>query len=129
MKVMDQGPRNSAYGGKEGLTKDTEVISLDSVDVVSDWKAISVGRIVAAKSVSWVVVTGILKKARGEFGEVSITNMKDNTFLFAFRDSLMAKKVLNMGPWAIVGYCLNLKQWDLKLRMTDIDFSKMHVWV
>lgn len=100
-----------------------EVIVLDSDSCSPNCKIVLVGRVVSEKKVSWGNITRVLRWPCSELGEVKISILGDNMFLFEFKDRSMACRALAKGPWAIDGYCLNLKEWNLSPSMEEIDFS------
>lgn len=106
-----------------------KVTILDSVPRSSDWGAVLVGRVVTEKKISWGTVTGVLRWSWSDFGEVRMSMLGENLFIFEFHDRIMADRVLDEGPWAIDGFCLNLKHWKPEQRLEEIDLESMSVWV
>lgn len=107
----------------------SEVISLDLDACCSSRKAVLVGQILAMKKISWGTVKGVLRWAWSEFGEIRITSIGLNKFMFEFDRDSCAEKVLRDGPWSIDGSWLVLANWPAEKSIDDIDLSYVHVWV
>lgn len=113
----------------KGKMQQPQVTILDSAPRSSDWGTVLVGRVVTEKKVSWGTVTGVLRWSWSDFGEVRMSLLGENLFFFEFQDRAMADRVLAEGPWAIDGFCLNLKPWKPDQRLEEIDLESMSVWV
>lgn len=111
------------------MGEQTEVTFLDSISCGSEKEAVLVGRLIADRKINWGTVRGVLKWSWSEMGEIKISGIGMNTFLFEFQDPKGAERVLTEGPWSVDGHCLTLVKWSLDSRLEDVDLSSVIFWV
>lgn len=117
------------YNASSKLEEQAEVIILDSVPSSTKKGFVLIGKVIADRKVNWGTITGVLKWSWSEFGEVKISGIGMNTYMFEFRDERSAKRAINEGPWSIDGYCMALFEWDMHRRLEDIDMTKIRFWI
>lgn len=114
---------------RKGVEEQTEVTLLDSAAFSPGQDKVLIGRVIAEKKVSWGNITGVLKWSWSDLGEVKISMIGDNLFMFDFNSVKMAKRAISEGPWSIDGFWLNLKHWQSDKRFEDIEFDSVPCWV
>ncbi|KAK9291354.1 hypothetical protein L1049_019300 [Liquidambar formosana] len=88
-----------------------------------------VGKLISSRIVNKHVVRGILAKAWNISDGFSFTVLESNSFLFGFSKELVPDRMLNSGPWSVMGAHLVLKVWNPNLILEEIDFSHSGFWV
>ncbi|KAK9276799.1 hypothetical protein L1049_006335 [Liquidambar formosana] len=68
-----------------------------------------VGKLISSRIVNKHVVRGIFSKAWNISNGFSFTILDSNTFLFGFSKELVHDRMLNFGPWSVMGAHLVLK--------------------
>ncbi|CAL2226562.1 unnamed protein product [Prunus armeniaca] len=71
-----------------------------------------IGVLMADKLPNRGAVEGILRKAWEPFGEVKISVVKDNLFAITVESEDMAGRILERGPWAVMGYAFSTHPWE-----------------
>ncbi|XP_039026959.1 kinesin-like protein KIN-14F [Hibiscus syriacus] len=88
-----------------------------------------VGKIIADKPLSKGGVQGVFRRVWGEWRELTITELSENTYLFTFKEARAAEQILEEGPWSVMGYCICLHRWQPGLTLEELDFSQVAYWV
>ncbi|KAJ1394180.1 Zinc finger, CCHC-type [Sesbania bispinosa] len=88
-----------------------------------------VGRIVAEKTLNRNVVKEIVSKAWDVKDEVKISDLGPNIYLFTFSEVEKVKKVLEEGPWFIMGHLLSVQYWIPEVSVFEINFDHVYFWV
>ena len=58
-----------------------------------------------------------------------IKELSVNLFAILFTSKQRMDEALEKGPWLVMGYCLNLKKWEVEQAIQDICFSKISFWI
>lgn len=84
---------------------------------------------ISQKIVKNNVVYNVLKGAWANLGTVKMKDLEDGVMTFDFENNKDMDWVRDLSPWAVHCHCLNLQACEVTLCVTDIDFSKLHIWV
>ncbi|KAJ1418530.1 hypothetical protein SESBI_15827 [Sesbania bispinosa] len=72
----------------------------------------------------------IIAKAWGLQEELKISDMGPNVFLFNFARANDTVKVLNEGPWFVMGHLLSLQHWIPEASVFEVNYDwKAHWWM
>ncbi|KAJ1422670.1 Zinc finger, CCHC-type [Sesbania bispinosa] len=88
-----------------------------------------VGRILAARSLNRNAVKEILSKAWNVQEELNISDLGPNVFLFNFSDRKIAARVLEEGPWFVMGNLLSLQYWTPEATVFEINYDLVGFWI
>lgn len=91
--------------------KNAEVVLLDGSLSGSDLNTVLIGTLISKKEINRDALINVLKMAWVGLGEVQISNIKKNKFMFVFKEKFGAVKALKNAPWTINGSWLALKEW------------------
>lgn len=83
----------------------------------------------AKRKINRGTVIGVLKWSWNGLGEVRISGLGLNMFLFEFKEERDAERALNEGPWSIDGYCMNLARWEDDKRLEDVNLNMINLLV
>lgn len=107
----------------------SDCITLDVEPRRPNGKSVLVGRLISGKEVSRGTLLNVLKWAWSGLGEINVSDLGRNSFMFAFQNASSAQKVLEDGPWTINGVWLNLKEWSPDKTLVEIDTNTINVWI
>ncbi|KAF7821100.1 kinesin KP1-like isoform X1 [Senna tora] len=115
---------------KENLAEG-DVLELEAEEVLAQKGANhqAVGTILSSKAVNKKVVKSLVTKAWGEPPGLTVMELGVNSFIFSFESEVMARKVLNGGPWSIMGSILNTRKWIPEVAFHEINFNLVPFWV
>ncbi|KAJ4848025.1 hypothetical protein Tsubulata_009359 [Turnera subulata] len=91
-------------------------------------------KVLVAKLLSKVVlnkkaVKVTIQKSWGAIAGLSIHDVDVNVYLCKFEDEADKRRVLNRGPWTIMGSHLVLREWPPNLLFEELDFTTSSFWV
>lgn len=106
---------------------DGDSVNLDWGDrtMVEVNKFTLIGKIITNKG----AVKSLLLRSWNLKGEVSISDLKDNLFLFNFFDEDDFVRVVSDSPWTSLGNLLVLSKWSELLTIDELAWSKCQFWV
>lgn len=81
------------------------------------------------KSVRNFVVKNVLQTAWARFGNVKMKELDDKTMAFEFDTDRDREQILDLSPWSVQGHCLNLRLRDSGMRMEDVHFDILDIWL
>ncbi|OMO53347.1 hypothetical protein CCACVL1_28702 [Corchorus capsularis] len=87
------------------------------------------GKLISERAVNRGGVKNILRRAWMEFGEVKIADAPKNIFVFSVRNEEVMNQILQECPWSAMGQLVNIKRWESKDSLEDLDFSKAVYWI
>ncbi|BFG37835.1 hypothetical protein CerSpe_241090 [Prunus speciosa] len=87
------------------------------------------GTIIADKPPNRGATKGILKKAWSDFGEAKIVEVKDKIFAITVSGATMAKRILDTGPWSVMGFSSSIQPWPSDLAIEEIQFHLIPFWI
>lgn len=87
------------------------------------------GMLLSDKRIKNNVIQNVLKEAWGRFRPVRFTEVNEATLMFDFESSKDIDQALDLSLWSVHGHCLNLKFCPNYVSVTEIEFSKVQVWV
>ncbi|BFG30758.1 hypothetical protein CerSpe_170320 [Prunus speciosa] len=112
------------------LSADQLLQQWDSLDLGGVQAGIMLaGTIIADKPPNREAAKGILKKAWSGFSEAKIMEVKDKTFAITVSDATMAKRILDSGPWSVMGFSSSIQPWPSDLGIEEIQFHLIPLWV
>lgn len=111
------------------MGEQSEVIHLSSSLDSPNKNTALVGRVIADRKINWGTVMGVLKWSWSDLGEVRISGLKANVFLFDFKEEKGAVRALEEGPWSIDGHCLNIVKWDHNKRLDELNLDTISFWI
>ncbi|KAJ1399804.1 hypothetical protein SESBI_30028 [Sesbania bispinosa] len=110
--------------------EDPEIIlEEDAEEALKIARQTLVGRILADKNLNRSAVKEILSKAWNIEEELSIMDLGPNVFLFGFTDSKMVSKVLQEGPWFVMGHLLSLQNWIPEASVFEVNYDIVGFWI
>ncbi|OMO55003.1 hypothetical protein COLO4_36252 [Corchorus olitorius] len=109
----------------EAITLDLES-DLESGPGDGVWVAI--GKVLAEKPLNKGAVKTILRNLWPEKDVPAIGDVENNTFSVTFVSQEKLFKALLENPWAVMGYCFNLKFWPPELAVGEIDMNLISYW-
>lgn len=74
-------------------------------------------------------VKNILRSVLGEFGEVKINWVQENTFIIIVKDEKMANRILEHVPWAVMCQNFSVKRWPQELVLEEVMLRMVHFWI
>lgn len=127
---MDRALKSLEEKGNETEELLETTIELEDVAVGSTETAgkTRVGKILTRKILNRAVQT-ICGAAWGESLEVKISDMGPNMYLFSFPSAEIAQVIMQKSPWAVMNNILSLQFWNPEVAVSEIDFSKIPIWV
>ncbi|KAM7491058.1 hypothetical protein LguiA_033979 [Lonicera macranthoides] len=108
-----------------------ESLSLeDDVSVVHDIgeKCIA-GKILAPKKLNFTGVNNILSSAWQVKGNFKISNWGDNIFTVVFDREEDAVRILDNGPWTVMGNTVVVQKWNIKKPLNEVCFDYCIFWL
>lgn len=102
----------------------------DDISVVTntDGKCIA-GKILAPKKLNVTGVNNILINSWPTKVNFKISNLGDNIFTVIFELKGDAKKLLEEGPWSVIGYTVVTQEWDIKKPIGEVCFEYCYFWL
>ncbi|KAJ1408205.1 Zinc finger, CCHC-type [Sesbania bispinosa] len=88
-----------------------------------------VGKILAEKNLNRGAVKEILSKAWNVDEELTITDLGPNVFLFAFSEKKQVVKVVQEGPWFVMGHLLSLQNWIPEASVFEVNYDFVSFWI
>ncbi|KAJ1382959.1 Zinc finger, CCHC-type [Sesbania bispinosa] len=88
-----------------------------------------VGRILTGKPLNRAAVKEILAQAWRLNEELQISDMGPDVFLFQFQEAKQAKKVLEDGPWYVMGHLLSLQTWVPEVSVFEVNYDYVSFWI
>lgn len=82
-----------------------------------------VGHIIEGKEVNRKMMHIMYQKSWGNPTDMQITYLAKNTFMFTFREARAPVRILNEGPWNILGNLLSLQVWPLEITVHKINYD------
>ena len=70
-------------------------------------------------------VMGILQNTWSKKEVKVIKELGVNLFAISFWSKQSKEDALEKGSWSVMGYCLNMKKWEVELAIQDISFSNV----
>ncbi|KAJ1434101.1 Zinc knuckle CX2CX4HX4C [Sesbania bispinosa] len=88
-----------------------------------------IGRILSGKTLNRAAIKDVLNKAWGLLEDLNISDLGPNIFLFNFKEEREAKRVLEDGPWFVMGCLLSLQKWIPEVSVFEVDYAYVGFWV
>ncbi|XP_065847243.1 histidine--tRNA ligase, cytoplasmic-like [Euphorbia lathyris] len=88
-----------------------------------------VGQLLGKSSVELNLVLDGANKLWGKEGRIEVSKMKDKVYIFKFPNEKIRDFVVESGPWYIEEKRLMLRKWQPKMKLWELDNSKVPVWV
>lgn len=101
--------------------------SVDENDVVFNLA----GAILAEKPPHRNGILNGFKNAWGSIGDgyFHIIPVDDRVYSIVVRDAVLAKHILDSGPWNVDNRLFNVVPWSRSLAIEDVDFSEIYFWI
>lgn len=87
------------------------------------------GSLIADKPPNIGAVKRMLRNAWAAFGNVQIVDVKDLLFSIKVDNEVAAKKIIDGGPWTIMGFVFCVQYWPLNLALEELNPSLISYWV
>ncbi|KAJ1394662.1 Zinc knuckle CX2CX4HX4C [Sesbania bispinosa] len=121
-------------GGQDNNVTEGEEIALELSDegnmqAINLEKRTLIGRIIADKVLNKNAVKEIVSKAWNLQEELKIVDMGPNIYLFTISAVSSVKKILEGGPWFIMGHLLSLQNWVPEASVFEINYDFVKFWV
>lgn len=87
------------------------------------------GRAVSLRGIKNTVIRNVLRIACASYGLVRMTEIDDRTIAFDFNSARDREQILDMAPWSVHDLSLNLKECRSNIRIEEIEFHIMQLWV
>ncbi|KAI5313893.1 hypothetical protein L3X38_043082 [Prunus dulcis] len=87
------------------------------------------GSLIADKPPNIGVVKRMLRIAWAAFGNVQIVDVKDLIFSIKLDNEEAARKIVDGGPWTIMGFAFCVQYWPLTLALEELNPSLISYWV
>ncbi|KAI5349676.1 Hypothetical predicted protein [Prunus dulcis] len=87
------------------------------------------GSLIADKPPNIGVVKRMLRSAWAAFGNVQIVDVKDLIFSIKLDNEEAARKIVDGGPWTIMGFAFCVQYWPLTLALEELNPSLISYWV
>ncbi|KAF7825904.1 reverse transcriptase [Senna tora] len=115
----------------KGKLSEGEVLELEAEEAVAQKGANHqvVGTILSEKVVNKKLVRTLVAKAWGEPAGLTVMDLGVNSFIFSFESEDQALRILNGGPWSIMGSILNTRKWVPGVAIQEINFNLVPFWV
>lgn len=88
-----------------------------------------IGKIVTNKFLNRGAVKSLILRNWNPKGDVNISDLKDNMFLFNFADEEDFIRVVRDSPWTVLGNLLVLSEWSVLMTIDEIEWRKCQFWV
>lgn len=110
----------------EGAIVDLQVDEDHSLDLA---KRTLIGKVLTDKPINKNALKIVIPKAWNAQSEIQMTDMGINGLLFTFPDEDKARKVLEDGPWSVMGSILSLQPWEPQKSVFEVKFNLIPFWV
>ncbi|KAJ1405016.1 Zinc knuckle CX2CX4HX4C [Sesbania bispinosa] len=100
--------------GEEGLQVDRKTL---------------VGKVLVEKVLNKAVVKEIISKAWNLGEDLNIVDLGPNVYMFNFSRVKDAKRILEEGPWFIMGNLLNIQNWIPEVSVFEVNYDYVLFWV
>ncbi|GKV39211.1 hypothetical protein SLEP1_g47017 [Rubroshorea leprosula] len=74
-------------------------------------------------------VYGVLAKAWADRKDFQVNEVEENLYAISFHSESDLMYVLENAPWSVGGFLFNVKRWDLRMSLAEIDFSLESYWI
>ncbi|OMO59330.1 hypothetical protein COLO4_34247 [Corchorus olitorius] len=109
---------------------DLEIVLESGDEECPQWtRFMAVGKIHANKILNRKGVMAILRSIWSEEVAPGIREVGENTYGISFCSEKARDRIIDEGPWSIMGFSMNLQKWDSDITVSEIDFSELAIWV
>ncbi|KAJ1414334.1 Zinc finger, CCHC-type [Sesbania bispinosa] len=116
-------------GAEEGEELELETLNNGNNEGVLVARRTLVGRVIAEKTLNRLAVKEIVSKAWNVNDEIKISDLGPNVYLFTFTEADSARKILEEGPWFIMGHLLSLQYWIPEVSIFEVNYDHVLFWV
>lgn len=92
-------------------------------------ETVLIGTLISVKEINKGALINVLKLAWAGMGEIQISNILKNKFMFTFKERTGAEKVMKNAPWTINGSWLALTEWLPNQTLDEVDTDFVVCWV
>jgi hypothetical protein len=109
---------------------ENERIYMSDDDEEEDHKIFSIiGKVLSPKSLHLQTIMGAMKPAWGNSRGLRARMVGDNVFIADFMNEMDKERALVGSPWLVGRHAVLLKEFEKNLRLSDVRFESMHIWV
>ncbi|TXG63781.1 hypothetical protein EZV62_010775 [Acer yangbiense] len=100
-----------------------------SIDGVKDVDRCLVGKVLSYKKVNREAFKGLIEQIWSMFGHVEVESVRDNLFMFYFKNREDRNRVLQRGPWHFGNSLIVLEKSTREGNVSKLGFNRAEFWV